>query len=180
MLDAKCCWVPIPAICLLLGIAIATGCGHNPESRPMPAQRLSQGKDPPAWRSLVKFSDPDAGEFIVRDINDGGSDRWTLDHPELRFWVPPRPGWRFVLSFWIADATLHDTGPVTITVKVNGHLLGSIRCTQSGRYRMDEPVPIDWLHAGEAVHVLAEASPLWTSPLDGKHLGYLIQEAGFR
>jgi hypothetical protein len=93
--------------------------------------------------------------------------------------VQPRPGLRFVMSIWVVDMTLHDTGPVTIVVRVNGHVLGSVRCPKAGNYRFDQPVPLEWLHAGEPVHVLAEASPLWTSNLDGKHFGYLIEEAGF-
>ncbi|HEV2687295.1 MAG TPA: hypothetical protein VGV35_02040 [Bryobacteraceae bacterium] len=166
----------------LFGIINAPGCHQNPQSRPMPVQRRPlDGQDPEAWRSYVRFVEPDSGEFVVRDILSGeGEQRWTLDHPELRFWVQPRPGMRFSMILWIAEATLRDTGPVTITLELNGHELGNIHCTHPGGYRFDQPVPIDWIHAREPVEVLAEADKVWISPSDGKHLAYLIQEAGFR
>ena len=84
------------------------------------------------------------------------------------------------MSFWIAATTLRDTGPVTVVVKINGHVLGSIRCDQARNYRFDRPVPLEWVRPGEAVLVLAESSPLWTAPGDGARLGYLLEGAGFR
>ena len=84
------------------------------------------------------------------------------------------------MSFHIHEKLFRDTGPVTVAVKINGHLLGSIYCDHVGDYRFNHAVPPEWVHFPEPVHVLAESSPLWTAPEDGAHLGYLIKEAGFR
>ncbi len=140
----------------------------------MPPQRV----DPSYF--LVKFSDPDADEYVVRDIRPGDARRWTTDHPEMRFPIEPRPGLRFEMSFWIVATTFRETGPVTLVVKINGQPLGSVYCQHPGNYRFERPVPLNWLRSGEPVRLLAEASPLWTVPADGAHLGYLIEEAGFR
>ena len=155
-------------------------CDHSPPSHSMPAQApASIEPDPPPHRSFVNFSDPDADEYIVRDINPGGERRWTLDHPELKFTVAPKPGLRFKMDFSIAEQTFKDTGPVEVVVKLNGNVLSKIQCGHPGEYHLERPVPLPWLEAGRPVHVTADAWPLWTAPGDGAHLGYLIQRAGF-
>ena len=145
----------------------------------MPAQKPAPDRADPNY-FLVKFGDRDAADFVVRDIQTGARLCWTNDHPEMKFPVEPRPGLRFVMHFWIHSRTLRDTGPVTLTVKVNNHLLGTVRCDHEGSYVFEHPVSLDWLHTGEQVHVLAEGTPVWIAPKDGAHLGYLIEEAGFR
>ena len=148
---------------------------------PMPAQRQPPvADDPSPWRPYVKFSDPDADDYIVRDIFPGDARRWTSDHPEMKFRLQPRPGMRFSMNFTIVGATFRDTGPVTVTIRVNNRQLGVVRCDHPADYHFEQPVPIAWLGSGDPVKVLAEANPLWTAPSDGAHLGYLIVEAGFR
>jgi len=166
-------WLPWRFSLACCYVAMA-GCRRAPESYPMPPQRV----DPSYF--LIKFSDLDADEYLVRDIYPGDARRWTADHPEMCFPIEPRPNLRFELSFLISSATLVDTGPVTLAVKINGHPLGSVYCPHAGNYRFDRPVPLHWLRPGEPVRVLAEVNRLWTSPTDGAHLGYLIEEAGFR
>jgi hypothetical protein len=84
------------------------------------------------------------------------------------------------MHFWIHSRTFSDTGPVTVVVRINDHLLGSMTCEHDGSYLFDRSVPSDWLKPGATVRLLAESSPLWTSPADGAHLGFLMEEVGFR
>lgn len=175
------CLIRKPVICLWL--AFLGGCS-TPAWHLMPRQRPSpQAVDPPAWRSFVTFGDPDQAGFVLRDIGPGDGQAWTFAHPELRFWVRPRPGLRFSLVIRLVQRTLRDTGPVTITIKVNGHPLGSIHADHDGEYHFDQPVPADWIQIGEPVNVSMEANHLWVDPAgppDGVRLGFLIVEAGFR
>jgi hypothetical protein len=166
---------------LCLCTVVIAACQRPPKTYPIPAQRHQPvANDPPPSGGYVKFADFDAGDYIVRDINPGGAVRWTRDHPEMRFRVEPRLGLRFSMDFAIADTTFRDTGPVTVTVEINGHALGIVRCPRPRDYHFEQPVPTEWLRPGEPVMVVAEASPLWTAPKDGAHLGYVISEAGFR
>src|SRR2546421_398095 len=98
----------------------------------MPPQKPApHGSDPRAV--FLTLSERDADEYIVRDITPGGAPgSWTLDHPEMRIPVEPRPGLRFEMSFHIHEKLFRDTGPVTVAVKINGHLLGSIYCDHVG------------------------------------------------
>ena len=166
---------------LCLCLAVVAACQRAPKTYPMPAQRHQpDADDPPPSGTYVSFADFDAGDYIVRDINPGGARRWTLDHPEMRFRIEPQPGLRFSMDFAIVDTTFRHTGPVTVTVKINGHSLGVIRCARPRDYHFERPVPAEWLHPGEPATVVAEASPLWTASKDGVHLGYLLEQAGFR
>lgn len=131
----------------------------------------------------MKFGDPDQARFVLQDIGPGDGQAWTFDHPKLRFWVLPRPGLRFALTIRMVEQTLRDTGPVTISIHVNGHPLGSIRAAHEGDYHFEEPVPIEWIQRGEPVDVSMEADRLWTDPArppGAMRLGFLIVEAGFR
>ena len=168
------------ALCCFFGVVLLAGCGGAPESFPMPAQKPApKGSDPHAI--FLTFADPSADQYIVRDIIPGsGPWRWTLDHPELRIPVEPRPGLLFEMGFQIHERTFADTGPVTVTVKINAHPLGSIYCDHFGAYRFRRAVPEDWIRPREPAHVSAESSPLWIAPDDGGRLGFLIEEAGFR
>jgi len=145
----------------------------------MPAQRHASGSGDPNY-FLVKLDERDAKEYVVRDIQTGDRLNWTFEHPEMKFPVEPRPGLRFWMHFWIHERTIRDTGPVTLVVKLDGHLLGTVRCEHEGSYVFEQPVRLEWLSSGEPAHILAEASPLWIAPEDGAKLGYLIEEAGFR
>ena len=159
---------------VILSLALAA-CERVPESSPMPVQRPApDASDPNSF--LVRFSDHDANEYVVRDIQQNGN--WAFDHPEMKFPIQARAGLRFTMQFSIPTDTFKDTGPVTVTVKINDHQLGSERCEHAGSYIFERPIPLDWLPSGEPVHVLAEATPLWTAE-DGAHLGYLLEEAGF-
>jgi hypothetical protein len=105
---------------------------------------MENGYPPPAQRSLrlqpweldppfVEMDAADADDYIVRDISDHRSRwRWTYEHPELRFILNCTAGQTFTAEFVLAVDTLKETGPVTVSVLVNGHLLGKTYCATPG------------------------------------------------
>ena len=113
-----------PAAIVLLVLA---GCSHSPEPYPPPAQRESPVvRKPVSLGSFIAMNDPHAGAYIVGDISptvEAGSWRWTFRRPELQFHVPSAEGWKFAMQFALAGATFQDTGPVTLSVSVNGKAL---------------------------------------------------------
>jgi hypothetical protein len=121
-----------------------------------------------------------AEDYIVHDISsERGLFRWAYQHPELRFRIVDSRKFRFVAELAIPEATFKDTGPVTIRVLIAGNPLATLRCPQAGKYRIEKPVPSDWLEPGKAVHVTFETEPRWVSPLDGVQLSFLLFKAGF-
>ncbi|MEO8132327.1 MAG: hypothetical protein ABJF23_14805 [Bryobacteraceae bacterium] len=166
------------SVCWLLTLL---GCGSHEVATRMPEQRwLPATVDPPPFGNFLDFATNDGLDYIVRDIDGGGVARWTRDHPELQFNVAYKPSLHLVVEFIIVGETFRATGPVTISVKVNNHLLGSMRCTHEGEYRFDKPVGAELITRDGPTRVIMEANPVWVSPSDGAHLAYLLLRAGFR
>jgi hypothetical protein len=166
---------------VVIGGALLTACDSQPVPFAVPPQRsLDLGQDPGGLGPFVTMGDPAADDYIVRDISPGRDHhRWAFLHPEMRFRVK-EPGYRkFVADFAIPQATFKDTGPVTITVAVDGTSLGAFRCDHAGDYLMEKPVPQGLLAPGKEVHVTFEATPRWISPTDRAELSFFLGSAGF-
>ncbi len=81
-------------------------------------------------------------------------------------------------SLAIDEATFKDTGPVTLSFFVNGHLLDKATYSASGPQHIDKPVPRDWVEAGKDATVGAEIDKPWISPGDGVALGFILTRMG--
>jgi hypothetical protein len=121
-----------------------------------------------------------ADDYIVRDISaEHGVFRWAFRHPELRLRVPEGRKLKFAAEVAIPEATFKDTGPVTISILIEGKPLASLHCPRAEKYRIEKPVPPDWVESGKVVLVTFETEPRWVSPLDGAQLSFLLYDAGF-
>ena len=165
--------------CLLSDLL--AGCGRDTAWYPIPAQHsLDLGPDPGGVGSSVKMADPDANDYIVRDIGlMAGIWRWAYLHPELRFRVANAEGLRFAAEINIPEVTFKVTGPVVVTYSVDGRRLGFVRCDHPGTYTIDHPVPAAWLMPGAYIHLTFDADRHWVSPDDGAQLSFLLLRAGF-
>jgi len=131
---------------------------------------------------VVEMADGDVDAHIVRDIPTGqtGQWRWTGGNPTVK--VVPRAAedLNFVMDFSIADATLKDTGPVTIKFLVNGREVGSERYAAAGTYHVEKKLPAGTVEAGKEVELGAAVDKIWTSPQDGAKLGFILTRIGLR
>jgi hypothetical protein len=168
----------LTTFCLILFL---TACGRDPGWLPLPAQQsLDLGPDPGGVGPTVKMEDPNANDYIVRDIGlMPGAWRWTFLHPELRFRVAHAEGLHFAAEIHIPEVTFKVTGPVVVAYSVDGRKLGFVRCDHPGTYTIDHPVPPGWLTPGDYIHVTFSADRHWVSPEDGAHLSFLLLRAGF-
>ena len=166
------------AFCLMLVLA---SCARDSGWLPLPAQQsLDLGPDPTGIGPAVKMGDPDANDYIVRDIGlMPGVWRWAFLHPELRFRVPNAESLRFVAEINIPEVTFKVTGRVVVTYSVGGRRLGFVRCDHPGTYTIDQAVQPAWLPPGDYIHVIFEADRHWVSPEDGAQLSFLLLRAGF-
>src|SRR5215471_3290764 len=86
---------------VLVGFYVLTlfmaGCSRDAGWFPVPEQHsLDLGPDPGGVGPSVKMADPDANDYIVRDVGlMPGIWRWAFLHPELRFRVAHTEGLRF-------------------------------------------------------------------------------------
>jgi hypothetical protein len=160
---------------------LLASCAADPGWLPLPAQQsLDLGPDPSGVGPAVKMEDPDANDYIVRDIGlMPGIWRWAFLHPELRFRVAHPEGMRFGAEINIPEVTFKVTGPVVVTYFVNGRRLGLVRCEHPGTYMIDHAVPPAWLVPGAYIHATFDADRHWVSPEDGAQLSFLLSRAGF-
>ncbi len=168
----------LPLFCLL------AGCANIPDFYPPPAQHktLTAAAEPSPVGPFIEMGDLNAAAYIVHDIAGGvaaDSWRWTGKRPELRFFLEHADGVKFKADFSVADATLKDTGPVTVSVFINGVLLGAVHCPTAGERHFEKPVPENLLHAGALNLAAMEVDKVWVSKLDGAALGFILTRAGF-
>src|SRR3954453_14491931 len=145
------CFVSARQLSVLLCFCLLTGCVNIPDSYAPPMQRKPlTGTEPSAVGHFVTMSDPNADAYIVKDVSpasEAGSWRWTGKRPELRFFLESTENLNFKADFSIAETTLRETGPVTVSVLINGKLLDTLKYADAGEKHFDKPVPANLLRA---------------------------------
>jgi hypothetical protein len=168
------------AVILLLSLI---ACVSVPDAYRPPIERKPLvGGEVPKIGEIVTMNEDAAAQYIVRDVSftaDPGQFRWTGESPTLRFMVPKRDGWKLLLEFFIADATMPVTGPFHITYSVNGHVLDKVLYSASGHQRFEKPVPAEWLSDSNPTIVMAQLDKTYIAESDKKKLGVILRRAGF-
>lgn len=156
------------------------GCSRHPATPPLvplPAQRtLVSAPDLPYQRDFVFFSEARASALILRDIAPEGIERWTGPHPAMRFPIPAPGPYLAEVRVHAAKATLKDTGPITLTLRLDGRPIASLRVSDDGPRTLSSPVSISQSSAELSFTI----DKPWVSPADGVKLGVLLQAMGFR
>ena len=157
------------------------GCGNLPEPYAPPAQRPFFEAPPEAAR-ILNMADADAESHFVQDISAelaGNTWRWTGKRPTIRLHLNSNRKLVYSIDFAIAESTFRRTGPVTLSLFLNDHLLDRVRYTSPGRRRVEKPVPAEWLVPGEDVMLAAEIDKVWTPPRPGgAPLGFILIALG--
>jgi len=172
----------IPIILPLAIVSLLTmSCGRQPGVYvPPPQLSTDLGPDPGSDMAFVKMDDPQANEFLVKDISpESDHRRWAFIHPELHFRVKDAHNLTFTAELTVPDVTFKVTGPVTITYSVNGRALGILRCDRAGDFRIEAPVTEGIVEPGKFISVTFDAHPRWISPEDHAELSFLLRSAGF-
>lgn len=168
---------------LVLLLCFLSGCVNIPDSYAPPVQRRPlTGTEPSDVGHFVNLGDRKADAYIVRDVTEsaeGGSWRWTRKRPELRFFLDSIEHLTFTMDFSIAEITMKDTGPVTISILVNGNPLDTLHYNTPGERHFKKPVPEKFLRLKTVNHVSMEIDPVWVSKTDGAVLGFILTRAGF-
>jgi hypothetical protein len=160
-----------------------TACVGIQDTYAPPEQRKPLSvEEPIPLKAFIKMNDPGAPTQFVKDIGQelqGGTWRWTQQHPTMIFSVPATKGIKFSTDFTIAEITFAQTGPITMSVTINGHLLDKTTYTNFGPQHLQKPVPESWLHAKSENTVAMEVDKLWVAPNDKATFGVILTNAGF-
>jgi hypothetical protein len=165
---------------VLVLASVLAGCSHTPQFTPIPEQLTkAESADPPELPCFVAMSEPRVNSFLINDIANTGWKRWTGARPTVHCSLPWEGKWLAAFDFEVAEATLKDTGPITLTFEVNGQKVGSLRCDSAGPYRFRAVLPASLSQEDQALRLVAIIDKPWVSPGDGAKLGVLVTAAGF-
>ena len=168
---------------ILLSLSLLSGCANIPDSYAPPVQRKPLGgTEPNPIGHFVNMGDLNATAYIVKDVADGaeaGSWRWARKRPELRFFLDNVEHLGFEVDFSIAETLLRETGPVTISIFINGHPLDTLKYADAGEKHFEKPVPAKFLRAKSMNFAAMEIDKVWVSKSDGAVLGFILTRAGF-
>lgn len=161
-----------------------SGCSSAPDWYAPPVQRQPLAVSEPSFvGAYVDMSNPNADAYIVKDVSpavEAGSWRWTSRRPELQFYLPAGKAFKFVMEFALAGTTFKETGPVTLTVRINEKVLDRFRFDTEGNHRLEKPVPPELLLPDALNRVSIEPDKVWVSKEDGAALGFILTSAGFQ
>jgi hypothetical protein len=154
-----------------------------PETYAPPVQRQPFENFRPYRASrLINMGDGDTDSRIVRDISHhaDGTWRWTGQRPTVRLPEGSNKDVRYVIDFTVPRATFSQTGPVTLSFYVNGHVLDRIQYTSPGQQHFERAVPSDWLEDGKEAIVGAEIDKMYVAKDDDVRLGFILSAIGFK
>ena len=158
------------------------GCGNLPEPYAPPAQRPFFEAPTESVR-ILNMADADAESHFVRDIAaelQGNTWRWAGKRPTIRLHPNSNQKLVYSIEFAIAGSTFSQTGPVTLSLFVNDHLLDRVRCAAPGRRRFRKPVPAAWVEPKQEATLAVEIDKVWTPPEPGgAPLGFILVALGF-
>lgn len=132
--------------------------------------------------SWIEIGRPGADRHLLRDFQEPSSPnvwRWTYQRPALLFYVPERGNARFKMDFFLHSKLFEATGPVRLTVFVNGQKIGEHAYDSPERQSFEQAVPPGLLRSGGITLVETTLDKYYRSPDDGQKLGYLFVRGGF-
>jgi len=130
---------------------------------------------------FVYMSQADADAYIVGGMREKseGPWRWAHERPVLRFFLPEAGRLRFQMDFTLPDNTFHETGPITLTLALNGTAFDRVRCDKPGQQRYEHSVPPELVHANAVNQVALTPDKTAGRDLTGERLGFVLTSAGF-
>jgi hypothetical protein len=162
-------------------IAICMCSCRVPDSYPPPPQyNAAPSRDVLVLRMGFPFPNPRARALddIIEEPEAKGR-RWTGAHPAFSFMLNNAADLDFYMSFAVHGRTFAATGPVTLSVHVNGELIDRPRFDTAGDRKYSHPVPSLLLQKQNPVIVRIDVDPTWAAPDGGTKLGIVLFAIGF-
>jgi len=127
------------------------------------------------------MSDPESDRYIVHGFasKSEGAWRWAYERPVLRFWGPNLQKVSFFMDLAIPERTFRETGPVTLTLSLNGEVFDRVRYAQPGQQHYSHEAPARLLLKNAMNLVSIDPDKFWVAPDDGVKHGFILVRAGF-
>jgi hypothetical protein len=171
----------LPMAAIVASAIVLSSCAERPEYVRLPQQYQPSSQndflpDLPLLTMGTNITEENAIEGVYGTDNDWP---WSNEHPSFVCFLKGRGPWRFVLHFATVKTTLRNTGPITISVRINDVPFSKVVVSRARVAEYTRDVPAEMAISG-VVHVALTIQPFWTKPGDGQRLGILIRSIGFR
>jgi hypothetical protein len=163
-------------------LLLLPACSRAPDTFTPPIQRRPLTGPEVHLGPFINMNDLAADAYIVRDISrnvEVNAWRWALAHPSLRFYLRGPANWKYAMDASIPPATFQETGPVTLSIRINDQDFDKLRFDQPGDRHFEKPVPPQFLRPGGENFVSIESDKHWVSKEDGATLTFVLIRAGF-
>lgn len=171
------------AIPVIWFAACLGGCSHDaPVYEPPPQFTMPSGADPEPEVRLLTLNDLDAKYAVLDGVDGAGSGeerKWTADRALFRFRVRSLAGSDLYMKYSVHDATFAQTGPVRITISVNGRAFDSFVKTAPGNYEYRHRANLIRARPYEPLLVSLAITPPYLAKEDQARLGILLTTIGF-
>src|ERR1051325_10657303 len=114
----------------------------------------------------------------MRDKSEG-SWRWAHERPVFRFYLPEAGRLKVQIDFGLTDDSFRPTGPVTVTLALNGHVFDRIHCQTAGSQKYSQPVPPGLLRPNSINVVEVTPDKTVRRPESGEQLAFILNSVGF-
>lgn len=172
----KALWIPIVAAAML------SACSRTPEPHGPPSQKdsLLSGLGGPVT-TAVNMEDPNSSNYVVSGFapSSEGPWRWAYEHPKLRFWGPDSPKVSFMMEYSVPERSFRHTGPITLTLIVNGVKLDTIKVGKAGPATYTRELPDGMLKRNAMNEVAIEPDKTYAPPDDNAKYSFILVRAGF-
>ena len=162
-------------------IVALIGCTPNVHFPPPLQKTLPEGTERPIVQPVIEMSDLRAEGFVIQDIFtlDGGKEfAWTGRRPRLRVWLDDAKARVFRMRIAVPEETFASTGPVTVSILVNGHQIAAPRFDLPGMHDYSCPVTETLLQRTSPAIVGLDIQPVFLDPRTRKELGVLLYSIG--
>ncbi len=170
-------------VLIIIALLLTCACNREPVYYPPPEQRHpSEGAAPLRASMMVNMNDEDAPLHFVQDISpalEGSTWRWTAKRPSVKMLLVKTNGLKFAVDFTLPGQTMQQTGPVNIAFFIDDKLLDSVHYDKPGYQHYEKLVQPGWVQTVNETVVSAEIDKLYTSPGDGRQLGFILVRMGF-
>ncbi len=130
---------------------------------------------------FVELGHAGAQRHLLRDFMEGAETdqwRWTFARPALLFHVSERANMKFKMDFLIPSQTFKSTGPLRMTVWLNGRRLGEKTYDAPEQQTFEQAVSPEWLRS-DGISLIETTLDKYLVADDGQKLGYLFLRGGF-
>lgn len=170
-------------ICVIVAISGLSACSSRIPVYAPPAQFvMPAGSDPQPEVRFIKMNDLDAKLAVLEGTDNSGTGdvrRWTTEQARFQFRVASLKESDLYLRFVIPDVTFRQTGPVRISIDVNGKPFDAFIRTAPGEAEYRHAADGIAMRPFDPLVVSIRIDPPYIAEADHAKLGFLLNEIGF-